>query len=46
MKDEQESELISCFDLKHFVGILREVRVEKHNKYKHKFRVVSLPSSS
>lgn len=43
MKDEQESELISCLDLKHFMGILREVRVEKH--YKHKFRMVVSSSS-
>lgn len=43
MKDEQESELISCFDLKHFMGILGAARVEKWNK--HKFRVV-LSSSS
>lgn len=42
MKDEQESQLISCLDFKHFVGIVREVRFEKRNKYKHKFRVLLL----
>lgn len=42
MKDEQESQLISCLHFKHFVGIVREVRFEKHNKYKHKFRMLLL----
>lgn len=40
MKDEQESQLISCLDFKHFVGIVREVRFEERNK--HKFRVLLL----
>lgn len=44
MKDEQESQLIGCLDLKHFVGVVREVRFAKHNKYKHKFRVLLLAS--